>query len=344
MKENYLSKYFLIFLVIASILACFLLFRPFLIEIFISAVLVSVFYSTYLRLCKFLKVKRKIAALIMCILLLVIVITPITNLIIFVGKKSVVAYSETIDFINNTSENLKDSFLSKFDFIDLENDNVEQFILNTTKTISDWLVKGATLILKGTTSFLISLVLIVLTMFFFFVDGEKMLGKLKLWSPLPEKYNLEIFKKFREISRTAIISTFVTAIFQGIIGAIGFMIAGLPAFYPGLLIAFFSLIPYIGSMIIYVPIGIYLILVGQVYQGVFVLAWGALIIGNTDNIIRAWILKGKSKISPIFIIFSLMGGIALFGFWGLVLGPLILSLIVTILHIYELEYDGSLEK
>lgn len=344
MKENYLSKYFLIFLVIASILACFLLFRPFLIEIFISAVLVSVFYSTYLRLCKFLKGKRKIAALIMCILLLVIVITPITNLIIFVGKKSVVAYSETIDFINNTSENLKDSFLSKFDFIDLENDNVEQFILNTTKTISDWLVKGATLILKGTTSFLISLVLIVLTMFFFFVDGEKMLGKLKLWSPLPEKYNLEIFKKFREISRTAIISTFVTAIFQGIIGAIGFMIAGLPAFYPGLLIAFFSLIPYIGSMIIYVPIGIYLILVGQVYQGVFVLAWGALIIGNTDNIIRAWILKGKSKISPIFIIFSLMGGIALFGFWGLVLGPLILSLIVTILHIYELEYDGSLEK
>lgn len=344
MKEKIIYKYFLIVLVVMAVIACFLLFRPFLVEIIVSAVLTSVFYKPYLRLTKFLKGKRRISALIMCFLLLIIVIVPIVNLIVLSGKKSTVAYSETVNFINNSSANLENSFLNKLEFIDFEGEVFKNFAFSITRNISEWLAKGATIVVKGTTKFLFSLVLIVLTMFFFFVDGEKMLNKLKLWSPLPNKYDVQIWQKFRDISYSAIISTFVTAGIQGVIGAIGFLIAGLPAFYPGLLIAFFSLIPYIGSMIIYIPIGIYLILVGQVTQGVFILAWGGLIIGNTDNIIRAYILHGRDKLNPIFIIFSLAGGIALFGFWGLVLGPLILSLVVTIFRIYELEYDGSLER
>jgi predicted PurR-regulated permease PerM len=280
----------------------------------------------------------------MCLLLLVIVITPITLLLSFLGQKAPIAYVETTNFINNSSSHIQDGVLSKIDFINFEDEKVKETIFEFTKKMSDWISAGAKKVIKQTTNFIISLFLILLTTFFFFIDGKKVLEKLKLWSPLPNKYDAEIYKKFREMSYTSMISTFVTAAFQGVIGGIGFLIIGLPAFYPGLLIGFFSLIPYIGSMIIYVPIGIYLILTGDVYRGVYILLWGSVIIGNTDNLIRAWILKGKSKVNPIFIIFSLMGGIVLFGFWGLVLGPLILSLTATIFHIYELEYDGALEK
>lgn len=324
-------------------LACILLFRPFLIEIIISAVLVSVFYSPFLKLSKLFKGRRKLAAFLMCLILLLIIIIPISNLIILAGKQSSSSYSETINFINKTSNGFKQNIINNFDFIDPENEYIKDFIFGATKTISDWMSRAASSIIKETTAFMVSLALIVLTMFFFFVDGEKMLNKLKVWSPLPNKYDIELFKKFREVSYSAMISTFLTAGVQGIIGAIGFLIAGVPAFYPGILIALFSLIPYIGSMAIYIPIGIYLILAGQVFQGVFILAWGAIIIGNTDNLIRAWILKSGSKINPIFIIFSLMGGITLFGFWGLVLGPLLLSLVATVFHIYEVEYNDSLD-
>jgi predicted PurR-regulated permease PerM len=344
MRDKTLAKYFLIILLIATLVACFLLFRPFLQEIIIAAVLVSVFYTPYLRLSKLLKGRRKLSAFIMCILLLAIIILPITNLIVFFGKNSASAYSETVKFINTSGQDFKENIVDRLAFINPESDGVKDFILNATKGASDGLSKGATFIVKGTSAFLISLLLIILTMFFFFIDGEKILQKIKLWSPLPNKYDLIIFKKFREVSYTAMISTFVTAGCQGLIGAIGFMIVGLPAFYPGLLIAFFSLIPYVGAMLIYVPIGIYLVLAGQVAKGIFILAWGSLIIGNTDNIIRAYILSGKSKINPIFIIFSLLGGLTLFGFWGLILGPLILSLATTIFHIYELEYNGSLKE
>lgn len=344
MKNENLAKPFLIVLLILAIVACYLVFKPFLTEIVISAVLVSFFYRPFLWLTKKFKGRRAPAALLMCLLVLLIVIIPVSNLIIFSGKKSVVAYNETVNFINNANDNLKSSLLSRIDFVNFEDNNVKDFILKITDTIKNWISKGAATVVKGTTGFFVSLVLIVLTMFFFFIDGERMVEKIKHWSPLPNKYDVELFKKFREVSYTAVISTFLTAAIQGVIGAIGFMIVGLPAFYAGILIAFFSLIPYIGSMIIYVPVGIYLIVTGEVFKGVFVLAWGSIVIGNTDNILRAYLLKGKSKVNPIFIIFALMGGIALFGFWGLILGPLIVALSATIFHIYELEYGKDLER
>ena len=344
MKDKILSKYFLILLVVMASIACLFLFRPFLIEIIISAVLVSVFYSPYLRLSSFLRGRRGIAALLMCLFLLIVIILPISGLIIFTGKKAIVAYSETVSFIESSSKNLKDSFLNNYSFIDLEDESVKDVVLGITKILSDWLAKGATILIKETTGFFVSLFLILLTMFFFFIDGQKMLDKLKLWSPLPSKYDVEIFKKFREVSYTAMISVFVASGVQGLIAVVGFLIVGIPAFYPGLLIAFLALIPYVGAMFVYVPIGIYLILVGEIGKGVFVLIWGSFVVGNADNVIRAYLLKGRSRINPIFVIFSLIGGMTLFGFWGLVLGPLILSLVATILHIYELEYSNNLEK
>lgn len=141
-----------------------------------------------------------------------------------------------------------------------------------------------------------------------------------------------------------ILSTFVTATAQGIVGAIGFAIVGFPAFLAGILVGLLSLLPYLGSMIFYVPVGIYYLLVGQVWQGIFVFLWGAIVIGNIDNVIRAYMIKGKAQVNPIFVIFSILGGISLFGFWGVILGPLIIAIAVTIFHIYELEFCSSLDN
>ncbi|MFZ2310369.1 MAG: AI-2E family transporter, partial [Patescibacteria group bacterium] len=161
--------------------------------------------------------------------------------------------------------------------------------------------------------------------------------------PLEDKYDREIFNKFKEISYTTMVSTFVVAIAQGLVGALGFAVVGFPAFLAGVLVALLSLLPYLGSMIFYIPVGLYYLIVGDTWQGIFVLAWGFFIIGTIDNIIRAWMLKGKAMINPIFILFSILGGIILFGFWGVVLGPLIVSIAATILHIYSLEFCSDEE-
>ncbi len=345
MKEK-LSKSFLITLVVLVLVACYLIFKPYIPEILIAAVLASIFYGLYERLVKFLKGKRNIAAGIMCFFLVLVIIIPIVNLIIYSGQQSVQAYQSTIQFLGeNKLENvLEDSYFAQLNVFGFDAASIEQFVTDTLKRSSNWLVDGATALITETTKFIFSLFMIILTMFFFFVDGKNMLKKLMYLSPLKNKHDLEIFRKFRSVSYTIFVTTFVTAAVQGVIGAIGFIIIGLPAFFAGILMGFLSLLPYIGSAFIYVPVGLYLLFIGEVWKGVFLLAWGSIVIGNADNILRGYMIKGKAQINPIFIIFSILGGITMFGFWGVIIGPLIISIAVTIIHIYELEYSHSLDK
>ena len=89
---------------------------------------------------------------------------------------------------------------------------------------------------------------------------------------------------------------------------------------------------------------IYYLLSGDIWQGIFIFLWGLLVIGTIDNVVRAWMIKDEAEINPIFVLFSILGGIVLFGFWGIVLGPLVVALAVTVLHIYELEFKDDLHK
>lgn len=346
-----LTKPFLLLLLALVLIASYLVFKPFLTEILIAAILVSIFYTPYLKLTKFLKGRHHLAALFMCLLLVVLIIIPTVRFVIYAGQQSVEAYSQAVVFFNEHSVNgvvqpsIMPESLSKFfnvsDYYD--NDTFKNIFLDVLQRASDWLFSGATSLLKSTTSFVISLFMIIITMFFFFVDGKKMLERLMYLSPLPNAYDREIFQKFRSVSYITILSTFVTAGAQGIIGAIGFAIVGFPAFLAGVLVALLSLLPYLGSMLFYVPVGLYYLLVGQIWQGVFILLWGAIVIGNVDNLIRAYMIKGRAQVNPIFVIFSILGGISLFGFWGVIIGPLVISIAVTIFHIYQLEFCESLD-
>jgi len=344
-----LSKPFLIALVIATLIACYFVFQPFLTVIVIAAILATIFYKPYEKLVKFLKGRRNLASLIMCLMLVLIIILPTIKGIIYTAEKSVDAYTETTAYFtnHNFSDVLRAPFFVKLhlDGISLGNYNNDVFknvMLDFLQKSSNWIISGTTSILAETTNFIISLTLIILTMFFFFVDGKKMLNSVMYLLPLADKYNKEIFNKFREISYTTMVSTFVVAIAQGIVGAIGFAFVGFPAFLAGVLVALLSLLPYIGSVIFYVPIGLYYLIMGQTWQGIFILLWGFLIISTIDNVIRAWMLKDEAQVNPIFVVFSVLGGIVLFGFWGVVLGPLIVSIAVTILHIYSLEFASEL--
>ena len=337
-------KPFLIFLVVLSIAALFFLFRPFMVELIIAAVLVSVFYKLYEKLTKVFWNKKYLASFATCLLLLLVILIPMSNLIVYASKKASVAYSSVNGLLNN-SDVLHFSILEKFGIDNEEYRGVvNNFVGDITKNINDWLVSGATSVVQGTSKFIVSLILIVFTMFFFFVEGKEMAKKLILWSPLPNKYDFEIIHKFRSVSKTIMISVFVTALFQGLIGGLGFLIIGWPFIFVFFIMALLALIPYIGSAIFYIPASLYLILSGQVWQGVFVLAWCWLVVSNIDEIIRAYLIKDKAEVNPIFIIFSILGGVSIFGFWGVIIGPIIIALAITIFHIYELEYDGALEK
>lgn len=351
MDKN-LTKPFLLILVFLVLVGCYFVFRPFLTELFVAAIMATVFYTPYLRLTRFFRGRNNLAALVMCVLLLVIIILPALKMLVYAGEKSVSAYNASVEFFSSNSVNdfLEGDFFQRgvFHYLDLgrfdfNNETFKETMLEALRQSSNWLISGATFALKESTSFVISLLLIILAMFFFFVDGKQMLARLMHLSPLPDRYDEEIFRKFRAVSYTTFISTFVAAISQGVLGAIGFAIVGFPAFLAGVLVALLSLLPYLGAAIFYVPVAVYYLLIGEIWQGIFILLWGSLIISTIDNVIRSYMIKGKAQINPIFVLFSILGGILLFGFWGVILGPLILALAVTVFHIYELEFCEALE-
>lgn len=349
---NNFTKSFLIILVAIVLFVAYLIFRPFLIEIFVAAILVSVFYTPFEYLTKLLKGHRNLAALLMCLILVAIIIIPVAKMISYGGQKSVGLYGSTVAFFeNNTfgdifeSDFIKDSPLRhlNLDKINVGSQAFQSTILEISKKISNVFISGATVVFKETAKFVVSLALIIMTMFFFFVDGAKILKRIMYLSPLPNNHDQIIFSKFRKVSYTIFVSTFVAALAQGLVGALGFWVVDFPPLLAGVLVALLSLLPYVGSMIFYVPVGIFYILSGDIKEGIFILLWGMLIIGTIDNVIRAYMIKDDAEVNPIFVLFSILGGLALFGFWGIILGPLIIALMVTVFHIYELEFCASLD-
>jgi predicted PurR-regulated permease PerM len=314
----------------------------------ISAVLASVFYPAYEWLVKKTGGRSKIAALGMCLVILLVLIIPLTNLIILGAQKSIAAYSDTMEYLNNNDieQALNAGLFAKAKiWFNIDGAELKGIILDVAKKSSNWLVEGAAGFVKGTTSFVISLVLIIFTLFFFFVDGKKMLEKVMYWTPLPDKYDHLIFKKFKDVSYSLFVSTFAVAGAQAAACALGFYIVGLPAFFPAIATALTSIIPYVGSFVVWLPASIYLFATGQIWQGVFIAVWGLGIISNIDNIVRMLMIKDKAQVHPLFILFSVLGGIVVFGFWGVVIGPLLIALAVTVLNIYdEIEYKKILSK
>ncbi len=359
MEKQAISKYFLIFLIIAVVYFCYLIFKPFLGGLLIATILVTLFYAPYEQLVKLFRGRRNIASLVMCLLIILLIILPLANFLTYTAQRSVDAYGDAVEFINAGGLDLiankivnspVTSFISSLGF---SREAIQAFLMSKVDLAKAWvtssagiltLVSGASGLIAGTANFLISIVIVIFSMFFFFVDGKKMVEKLMYWTPLPNKYDKAIFKKFKDVSSSTMMSTFVTAIAQGLIGAIGFLIVGFPIFFASIIMAFASIIPYVGTALIWAPIGLYLLAIGNIWQGVFIILWGAVVIGNSDNLIRAYLIKDKAEVHPLFIVFSILGGLSLFGFWGIIFGPLTISLAVTILHIYEMEYESVLER
>ncbi len=339
------SNIFLIVILIGILYFCYLLFKPFLTEIIIAAILVTIFYPAYLKIVYWTKGKITLSSLIICILILLIIIVPFTCFVFYLAQQSLALYASISPGINNGLLSYLDvQVWQKLDFIEKDIFDVQQFVIDSISTIRGYVLAAASSVVRGTGQFFTSLLLVIFTMFFLFRDGRSLLRRLMHLTPLSNKYDKLIWMKFRDVSYTTIVATFATSLAQAITGAIGFMVVGLPGLLAGVLIFVFSFLPYIGTAFVWLPAAIYLLIIGKVWQAIFIFLWGLIIISLIDNLLRPYLIKDKAQVHPLIIFFSIFGGIVVLGVWGIIFGPLIVALAVTFLHIYELEFSKVLER
>jgi predicted PurR-regulated permease PerM len=182
-------------------------------------------------------------------------------------------------------------------------------------------------------------------MFYFFIDGEKIIRTIRLLTPIKTSYIDLIFSRFLLISRATIKGTLVIGFIQGTLGAITLLIFGVENWLLlGFIMIIFAIIPLLGAWLILVPAGIIQVILGNLWQGVGIILVSFVVISNIDNIIRPRIVGHGAKMHDLMIFFSTIGGLAIFGVMGFIIGPVIASFFFALVNIYQIEFDSQLQQ
>jgi predicted PurR-regulated permease PerM len=195
---------------------------------------------------------------------------------------------------------------------------------------------------SGAYEALLSLLFAMLAMHLVMRNWERIVDALVLSVPLPPRYTQDLLSEFRRVGRMTIFGTVMTGLVQGVLAAIGFWISGVPQpLFFGVATALASLIPAVGTLLIWIPAALYLFADAHPARAVIELIWGALIVvGFSDYVIRPR-LVGASEMPALLVFIALFGGLEAFGLAGLIMGPVLMALAVAVLRLYARERQGA---
>ncbi len=221
----------------------------------------------------------------------------------------------------------------------------QRILLPAIQQVPGFVARHGGSLIGGLAGALLGFAMVLLSMFFFYVEGESILQQLSVLSPLPKKYDNEFRQRFKDVIDATFRGQLFTGIAQGLMTGIGLVIAGVPgAGFWGAVAALLSLIPMVGAAAVWVPASIYLVISASMgnhhwWQAIFLIVWGMLPVSLVDNVVRPWAMAGKAQLPAIPLLFAVLGGLQAFGFVGLVIGPLVFSLLMSIIDIYKKSFS-----
>lgn len=342
-KTNY-NTYFFYAIVAGLTILTFFILKPFLIPFLLAAILVHFFSPVYKYLLK--KTRREwLSSMLTCLLIALIIIIPVLAILgLVVGEvqsaiSRLAANPESVNKMIGLVREL--AARPVFKSLDLGKIASPDYIISSLKNFAQILL----VVLQGTYASLLHFLFVMLIMFFslyyLFIDGKKLVGKILKIIPLERKYENIMLDKLNSMVRATIKGAILMAILHGIVGGLLFWATGVasPIIF-GILMAIFSVIPPVGSSVVWIPVGITMIILGHPAEGTLILLAGLFIISTMDNLIRPRLVGRDTQMHPLLILFSTLGGIALFGLSGFIVGPIVVSLLVVLWNIYILEFKA----
>jgi len=347
--KNY-NVYFFVIILIGITTLAFLVLQPFMIPFIIAAVLANLFSFMYEAFLKVTLKNKIMSSALTCLVIALIIIVPvffISFLVIDEAQNTMIRFSQDVDPGKGVADKIIGSLSSLPIIKTLGAENIisERTIVDAIRGLS----QNALLIFQGAYSGAVHLAFVIFIMFFsifyLFIDGKDFIKKIIKISPLRDKYEQILIDKFTSISRATLKGTSLVAILQGTMGGVLFWATGVysPVLL-GILMTLSSIIPSIGSGLVWLPVGIIMILSGNVAAGVAILLVGALLISTIDNIIKPRLVGRDTQIHPLLILLSTLGGIALFGITGFIIGPIVIALFISLWEIYSIEFREQLKE
>jgi predicted PurR-regulated permease PerM len=198
-----------------------------------------------------------------------------------------------------------------------------------------WVATNSLNIGQNTLGFVVSLFITLYLAFFLIRDGDGIARDLRHAVPLAARHQQVLIDKFTTVIRATVKGSLLVAAIQGTLGGLAFWFLGLgEALLWGVLTGFLSLLPAMGSALVWLPVALYYLVTGAVWQGLGLMAFGALVIGSVDNVLRPILVGRDTRLPEYVIAMATLGGIAVLGLNGLVLGPVIAAMFMAVWHIY----------
>lgn len=209
-----------------------------------------------------------------------------------------------------------------------------------TGSVSKWTVDAIQAITLGTFSALLSIVIILYTMFFFLMDGDRLLYYMLYYLPLNDADEKKLLKRFTSVTRATLKGTAVIGMLQGTLAGLALYFAGIPsALFWAVAMMFLSVVPGIGTALVWGPAVVFLIVNGDYLVATLLAVYCVVVVGSIDNVLRPKLVGNDTRLHELMIFFSTLGGLAMFGFMGFVIGPIIAALFVTMWELYGSEFS-----
>jgi predicted PurR-regulated permease PerM len=323
-----------VLLLAAIVLLAIILFRE--LQFFLPALLGA--YTLYMVLRKYMfiltgkyKWKKGWTALLLMLLSFLIILLPIMVLVNMMTTKVGFAIAHSQDVLIKIQQ-----FVEKYE----REWGINVFTQQNIQKMTDWGTRTLPTILNATMNTLTTLIVMYFLLYFMLLNGRQMETNLYVWVPVKEE-NVKLIKKdMNSMVVSNAIGIPVIALMQGIVGLLGYWIIGVdePVFW-FVVTAITALLPVVGAALAYVPLALLLFASGETSKGIFVLLYGFIIIGLVDNVFRFWFNKKFGDIHPLITVFGVIVGVSLFGFIGIIFGPILISLFILLLKIYTSEYS-----
>ena len=342
------DRTFLWLLLVVSVLFAWVLW-PLYGAVLWAGIIAILFAPVYRRLAAAMGQRRNLAALTTLVIIIVMVILPVTLITAALVQEAAGIYkrieSGEIDFkryLHQVFAALPGWVTAQLDRFGLTNLAAvqERFSAGLVRA-SQVLATQAINIGQRTFDFIVNLFVMLYVLFFLLRDGDRLTGRVRQAIPLRPEQQHDLFEKFTVVIRATVKGNIVVALVQGALGGLIFWILGIhAALLWAVLMAVLSLLPAVGTALVWLPVAVYLMATGAVWRGVILVAYGVLVIGLVDNVLRPVLVGKDTKIPDYVVLVSTLGGLAIFGFNGFVIGPVIAAMFMAAWDLFAASRPG----
>jgi predicted PurR-regulated permease PerM len=339
------SVLFLVALLLGALVVGFWLFRPFLQPFAFATVLGIGFYPLHLAIRRIVRGVNR-SALVTTLTVLLIIMLPAVLIASSASSELIKAArylggqeGGTVNYLTHKQQGAV-RWLGKY--VNVEELHLEDTLASLPNRVSNFLLAAGTGLVAGLAGFAEKAVLTFLILFFAFRDGRTAIENIAAMLPLSPEQAARLLSGIRDSVVANLYGILAVGLAQGLLtGAALAVLHVSSALLLGLTAAVCSLIPIVGTTLVWLPAAIYLMATGHLWKGIILIVWGALVVGTIDSIIRPLVIGSKVQLHPLLLLLAVLGGLQVFGFIGIFIGPVVISVIAALIDILRAELAGS---